>query len=141
MKGIRKIAFALLSEYLIITSPAIAEGQIADEQAAIANAMSSLDDFMVAFNSRNMNAWAATLNYPHVRAASGTVSVWQSKEESEREATFEPLPRTKWDHSRWVSKDVSLISSGKVHFNTVFQRFDKENKVIGTYESLHSNFG
>ena len=99
--------------------------------------MSALDEFMVAFNSRDMSAWAKTLNYPHVRFASCTVTVWQSAEEFQRRATFERLPRTGWDHSSWVSRDVSLVSSGKVHFNTVFQRFNGENKVIGTYESLY----
>ena len=61
----------------------------------------------------------------------------QFGEEFGRGATFERLPRTGWDHSSWVSRDVSLVSSGKVHFNTVFQRFNGENKVIGTYESLY----
>ena len=37
---------------------------------AIDNAMSALDMFMEAFNSRDMKAWAGTLNYPHVRFAS-----------------------------------------------------------------------
>ena len=33
---------------------------------AIAGAMAALDEFMLTFNSRDMEAWAATLNYPHV---------------------------------------------------------------------------
>ena len=137
MKRFHSVASALLSSYLMAVSPAIAQEQNAEERDAIASAMSALDEFMVAFNSRDMTAWAATLNYPHVRFASGTVTVWQNEEEFQRGATFERLPRTGWDHSSWVSRDVSLVSSGKVHFNTVFQRFDEENKVIGTYESLY----
>ena len=137
LKRIRRTALALLSGYLTAVIPTIAQEQTAEELEAIASAMSALDEFMVAFNSRDMKAWAKTLNYPHVRFASGTVTVWQSAEEFERGATFERLPRTGWDHSSWVSRDVSLVSSGKVHFNTVFQRFNGENKVIGTYESLY----
>ena len=42
---------------------------IADESANAA--MRVLDDWMTAFNARDMQTWAATLNYPHVRFASG----------------------------------------------------------------------
>ena len=104
---------------------------------AIDNAMSALDMFMEAFNSRDMKAWAATLNYPHVRFASEAVTVWMNAEEFERGATFDRLPRTGWDHSSWLARDVSLISPGKVHVNAVFQRFNDKNEPIGTYESLN----
>ena len=99
--------------------------------------MSALDEFMEAFNSRDMKAWAATLNYPHVRFASEAVTVWANAEEFERGATFDRLPRTGWDHSSWLTRDVSLVSPGKVHINTVFQRFNVNNEPIGTYESLY----
>ena len=58
-------------------------------------------------------------------------------EEFERGATFDRLPRTGWDHSSWLARDVSLVSPGKVHVNTVFQRFNDKNEPIGTYESLY----
>ena len=64
---------------------------------------------------------------------------WQQYlyEEFERGATFDRLPRTGWDHSSWLARDVSLVSPGKVHVNTVFQRFNDKNEPIGTYESLY----
>ncbi len=136
MNKIWKRTFTLMFSYLLAMSPALPQDQDANAQA-IASAMSALDEFMVAFNSRNMKAWAATLNYPHVRFASGTVTVWPSAEEFERGRTFERLPRTGWDHSSWAQRDVSLVSSGKVHINTVFQRFNDKNEPIGTYESLY----
>ena len=36
---------------------------------------------MTAFNARDSEAWAATLNYPHLRIASGELKVWQTEEE------------------------------------------------------------
>ena len=42
-------------------------------EAAIAAAMQALDQFMATFNRRDPVAWAATLNYPHARFASGSV--------------------------------------------------------------------
>lgn len=37
--------------------------------------MQALDDFLTTFNSGDPMAWAATLNYPHVRLAGGKVQV------------------------------------------------------------------
>jgi len=103
---------------------------------AVANAMQTLDDFMLAFNARDMSAWAATLNYPHVRFASGGVTVEDSPKFSAR-APFAALAKTGWDHSHWLERKVVLASPKKVHLATVFQRFNADNQAIGTYESLY----
>ena len=108
-----------------------------DTDQAIAAAMNALDEFMLSFNARDPEAWAASLNYPHVRFASGTVTVWETAEEFAQTLAFERLPASGWDHSHWLSRDVSLVSAGKVHVNTIFQRFNAQNEVIGTYESLY----
>ncbi len=115
-----------------------AQTDTAEQNAeAIAGAMAALDDFMRTFNAKDMQAWADTLNYPHVRFASGTVTVWQSAEEFAQQPTFDRLADVGWDHSHWLSREVVLVSSGKVHVNTVFQRFNSRNEPIGTYESLY----
>ena len=51
------------------------------DQQAIDNALNTLESFMDTFNSKDMNAWSETLNYPHVRLASGKVTVWDTKED------------------------------------------------------------
>jgi len=104
---------------------------------AINGAMGAMDAFMLGFNARDMDAWAASLNYPHVRFASGGVTVWDSAEEFKQRNPFESLGNSGWDHSHWLTRDVTLASSGKVHIATVFQRFNSANEVIGTYESLY----
>lgn len=112
--------------------------QSSDEiDEAIAGAMQAMDNFMLAFNARDAQAWSASLNYPHVRFASGTVTVWESAEEFADISTFERLSATGWDHSHWLTRDVTLAAPGKVHIATVFQRFNSANEVIGTYESLY----
>lgn len=124
----------------LLFSPAVlsASADDPDEHArAVAGAMAALDEFMHAFNNRDMEAWANTLNYPHVRFASGSVTVWQSAEEFAQQSTFDNLAAIGWDHSRWVNREPILVSSGKVHINTVFQRFDSNSEAIGTYESLY----
>jgi len=120
----------------LLTPVSTAQNQ-SDNDLAIASAMVALDEFMVTFNSRDPVAWAGTLNYPHVRFASGTVTIWHTAEEFAAGESFERLAAVGWDHSRWISRDVVLVSPGKVHVNTVFQRFNANNEPIGTYESLY----
>ena len=122
---------------LSVLSISAAAQNSAEEEAAVAGAMGAMDAFMLGFNSRDPQAWAASLNYPHVRFASGTVTVWDSAEEFSQTLAFESLPASGWDHSHWLTRDVVLVSSAKVHIATVFQRFNSDNEVLFTYESLY----
>src|SRR5271166_2106161 len=54
-----------------------------DNKAEI-QARKAMDEFMTAFNSRDPQAWAATLNYPHVRFASNEVRVYKFCERKRR---------------------------------------------------------
>ncbi len=105
--------------------------------SAVQAAMKVLDEFMLAFNARDMSAWSETLNYPHVRFASGEVRVWQDIEEFSATPPFDALKDIGWDHSHWISRNVIMSSSAKVHIATVFQRFNSKNESIGQYESLY----
>lgn len=97
--------------------------------------MGAMDDFMLGFNARDPEAWAASLNYPHVRFASGTVTAWESDEEFAPTLAFENLPATAWDHSHWLTREVTLASPGKVHIATVLQQ-----PVKSTNRSINSAF-
>lgn len=122
---------------LALTSSSALRAQDAEVEQAIEGAMQALDEFMLYFNRRDMQAWAGTLNYPHVRFASGNVTVWESAEDFAQGRTFENLPRSGWDHSHWLTRDVVMASAGKVHVQTKFQRYNSANEIIGTYESLY----
>jgi len=123
---------------LIMVSPVQLFAQHGDENAqALSSALAALDEFMLTFNSKDPQAWAASFNYPHIRFASGQLNIWNTPEEFAASSPFENLARSGWDHSHWISREVSLLSADKVHFNTVFQRFNSNNEVIGSYESLY----
>ena len=125
----------VLVALIVLSISAVAQNSA--EEEAVAGAMEAMDAFMLGFNSRDPQAWAASLNYPHVRFASGTVTVWDSAEEFSQTLAFESLPASGWDHSHWLTRDVVLVSSAKVHIATVFQRFNSDNEVLFTYESLY----
>ena len=124
---------------LLFSNIAVTQDSGNDEQP-IVEAMAALDAFMLAFNARDPEAWAESLNYPHVRFASGSVTVWNSAEEfaeNARSRSFVALPRSGWDHSHWLTREVTLASENKVHLSTRFQRFNSANEIIGTYSSLY----
>ena len=121
---------------LILAAPAQAQPKTEDE-LAIMGAMNAMDEFLLAFNQQDAEGWAASLNYPHVRFASGTVTVWNSAEDFSNTDAFEMLSKSGWDHSRWLTRDVVLVSPKKVHIATTFQRFNNSNEIIGTYQSLY----
>ncbi|MBL4581471.1 MAG: hypothetical protein JKY29_06600, partial [Gammaproteobacteria bacterium] len=99
---VKQISIAVLA---CIVSFGAAAQTAAEEEEAIAEAMGAMDAFMLGFNARDPEAWAASLNYPHVRFASGTVTVWDSAEEFSQTRAFETLPRSGWDHSHWLTRD------------------------------------
>ena len=106
-------------------------------QSPEADARKTMDAFMTAFNSRDPVAWAATLNYPHVRLASGTVRVWANAEDFAREEKDYPQRLAPWHHSTWESMTAVQSGRDKVHFTVTFIRYDAAGKVIGRFPSLY----
>jgi len=130
---------AILAACLFYTNAIQADAAVDEPKhhSAVQASMKVLDDFMLAFNGRNMSAWSETLNYPHVRFASQKVRVWQTIGEFSATPPFAALDNIGWDHSSWISRKVVMKSPTKVHIATVFQRFNANNESIGVYESLY----
>lgn len=103
--------------------------------AEIAAAQECLDAFMIAFNARDLAAFEATFNFPHVRFASNTVTIinpgYHKPEMFERGALSE------WDHSAWERRDVIHAGADKVHIDTRFTRFRNDGGVIGGFDSIY----
>lgn len=109
---------------------------MADHAEAIAGANKCLDDFMKAFNARDLEAWEATFNFPSVRLASGSLVIidkpgWHPKN------TFERGALSEWDHSDWERREVIHAGPDKVHFDTRFVRYRKDGSVIGHFDSIY----
>lgn len=110
---------------------------LANDPGAEVQARKTMDEFMATFNARDPRAWAATLNYPHVRFASSEVRVYQTADEFAREMSDYPKRLAPWHHSRW--EEMKVIQSGpdKVHFAVTFVRYDANDKEIGKFPSLY----
>ncbi len=102
---------------------AAAAGARAGSAEAEASARTALDAFMTAFNARDLEAWRASLHWPHVRIASGAVKVWEQP--ADYTFDFDAFAKASggWHHSAWEDLRVIQSSPDKVHFAVRFTRF------------------
>jgi len=126
-------AFVLASLALAGSShPARAE--VPPEQAALR----TLDAFMAAFNARDVEAWIGTLNFPHVRIASGRVAVFPDAAAFRNGFEFARFAeQTGWSRSEWTDRRVIQAGPDKVHIAVVFTRFREDGSVLARYDSLY----
>jgi len=102
---------------------------------AIAAAQKVLDEFMRAFNARDVAAWGATFNFPSVRLASGQLVILQKGDH--QPGMFTQGALADWDHSAWERRDVTHAGPDKVHIDTRFTRYRKDGSVIGGFDSIY----
>jgi hypothetical protein len=102
---------------------------------AIAAAQKVLDEFMRAFNARDVAAWDATFNFPSVRLASGQLVILQKGDH--KPGMFTQGALADWDHSAWERRDVIHAGPDKVHIDTRFTRYRKDGSVIGGFDSIY----
>lgn len=101
-------------------------------------AMRVLDDFMTAFNARDAKAWSETLHYPHVRIASGDVTIYQNAEERAEQMDFEAFAkRFNWARSAWLEREIVQSGDDKAHVVVRFARYDADGNVTKTFDSLY----
>lgn len=103
--------------------------------AEITAATKVLDNFMVAFNARDLAAFDATFNFPSVRLASNTLRIIERGDH--RPEMFLTGPLSDWHHSAWERRAVIHCGPNKVHFDTKFTRYRADGSVIGGFESIY----
>lgn len=109
--------------------------EFARYSAEIAEAQKVLDAFMVAFNRRDLTAWEATFNFPHVRFASNAVTILQPGQQTA--AMFNTGALADWDHSDWARRAVIHAGADKVHIDTRFNRYRKDGSLISGFDSIY----
>ena len=125
---------ALTAAAFAQTESASARGDETPEQAGLR----TLDAFMAAFNARDVEAWIATLNFPHVRFASGKVAVYENAAAFRDDFEFASFAQqTGWSRSEWTERRLVQAGPDKVHFAVSFTRFRADGSVLAKYESLY----
>ena len=106
-----------------------------EHSASIAAALKLLDEFMTAFNARNVEAFEATFNFPSIRLASGKLVTLNKGDMTADRFTTGAL--AEWDHSAWERRAVIHAGADKVHIDTRFTRYRKDGSVIGGFDSVY----
>jgi hypothetical protein len=104
-------------------------------QQSVDAAMKVLDDFMSAFNARDLAAWRKTFNFPSVRLASNTLAIID--EHYHQPDMFGRGALADWDHSAWARREVIHAGDDKVHIDTRFVRYRADGGVIGGFDSIY----
>ena len=105
---------------------------------AISEAEAVMHEFIRTFNSRDEAAWADTLLFPHVRVASGTVTVSPTKAQFVAQTDLDEFARiNNWSFSEWDEIEVIQAGPDKVHFKVKFSRFNPEGERYVTFDSLY----
>lgn len=100
-----------------------------------AAALKLLDEFMTAFNARDVEAFEATFNFPSIRLASGKLVTLNKGDMTADRFTTGAL--TEWDHSAWERREIIHAGADKVHVDTRFTRYRKDGSVIGGFDSVY----
>jgi hypothetical protein len=98
-------------------------------------AMKCLDEFMAAFNARDIEAFEKTFNFPSVRLASNTLAIIDKGYHFP--GMFDRGALKEWDHSGWDRRNVIHAGKDKVHFDTQFTRYRKDGSVISAFDSIY----
>jgi hypothetical protein len=106
-----------------------------DDGAAVDAAQQVLDDFMAAFNARDIPAFEATFNFPSVRLASNRMVIIERGDLRPEALSTGAL--AEWDHSAWARRDVVHAGADKVHLDTRFVRYRADGSVLGAFDSLY----
>lgn len=103
-------------------------------------ALGATGAFLDTFNACDAAGHADTLAYPHVRLASGTVRIWQDRDEAvpAMERGMAALrEQAGWSHSTWDHRRVIHAGADKVHLDVQFTRHRADGSVIGVYPAVY----
>ena len=110
----------------------------AEVREAESQALDVMYDFMRTFNGRDVPNFARTLTYPHVRVASGGVTVFPDRQSFIDATDLEAFAkRFNWSHSRWDSISTVQADAEKVHFAVQFTRFNPQGEAYVSFNSLY----
>jgi hypothetical protein len=103
---------------------------------SLQDALAVLDAFMAALNRGDEAGVNASYNFPHVRLASGKVTVWQ-KSGDYKLKDFHARAGEGWARSQWEERTPIHVGSDKVHLAVEFSRWRKDGSEFGRHKSIY----
>jgi len=103
---------------------------------SLPEALAVLDAFMAALNLGDEAAVNASFHFPHVRLASGKVTVWQSPGDYKLEG-FYARAGEGWARSQWERRTPIHVGADKVHLAVEFSRWRSDGTELGRHQSIY----
>jgi hypothetical protein len=101
-----------------------------------AEARKVVEAFVAGFNARDDEAIRRSLNYPHIRIASGRVRIID--EPSNYITPYKYLiEHEDWDHSTLDSAEPIHVTDTKAHFKIEFSRYKADGSKYVTHQALY----
>ena len=105
-------------------------------------AMLLLDRWMTAWNSRDVEAWADTFNFPSARIDNKGVARLITADDSSTDLNmalnsageskmFKSMAKAGWHHSSWDRRVVIWSEPERCCFDTCFSRYEEDGTLIG----------
>ena len=102
----------------------------------MAAAIGAVEAYVTAFNDPTDTAgWAATLNYPHVRVADGTVEMWDTAEDYVTGS--EGGRQRAWVETRLNWAEPVQVGGAGVNVAVRFSRLNTLGETLSSYEAVY----
>ena len=98
-------------------------------------ALSVLGAYMAAFNARDLDAFNATINFPHVSIGVGDLVVTEAGGRTPAFGVTDPA--SDWSHSTLDRVDVVHAGADKVHIDARITRHGKAGQAMGAYDVIY----
>lgn len=97
-----------------------------------ADGLRALDRFIETFNSRDPDAWAASLSYPHVRVSplTGAGASSETARDYAAGVSYDAPDAMGWHHSAWDTQEILAVSPDKIHASAQWCRYDAQGERI-----------
>ncbi len=108
-----------------------------DATDSIAHATAAMDRYFAALNANDGVGVNEAFNFPHVRFASGKVTIFAKRGDFTMETFRARVDGDGWARSAWDKRDVIHAGADKVHFATRFSRFRADGSRIASFQSIY----
>lgn len=104
------------------------------QSQAVAAAHAVMAAHILALNSRDQAAIAATLHFPHIRLSGTKLTIWETADSYF--ADFLARAGADWHSSAFADIQLVRATATKVHLDAEIRRFDAGGKLITSFRSL-----
>ncbi|HLG14750.1 MAG TPA: hypothetical protein VJH03_09655 [Blastocatellia bacterium] len=130
------LIISLLLGLTTVAGDAGQRGMSSPDARIEAEVMRVLDDYMDAWNRKDLEGWERTFNFPHYRLASGRMSVLERPGMQDASRVW-AAAGAGWHHSKWDRRRIIHSSPDKAHVDTKFTRYRADGTAMGSFESLY----